>query len=652
MMERLNKWIKTAFMVCLILGLMACTSTNGDKKMARALEKAQAKMVSINELENQPLTLEQQDGGLAQVTSVDFGPLFKSNRSRLMIKTDKLVKAEVGSENQGKTVIMTAKPATMAPEYIRAISNAKLYGSAISGLSCTVKPDDTLELKVNLQSQVPYQLGQKGLNTYLDFDNLPKTASVGGGSTAIPVVAAIGSAGLSFAPVANSAGAADLVTPLQNTSPADGNTGQVLGSTLPDATSIGGLNYNLNPGAPKQYTGQLIFLDFQNADIHNILRLIGEVSGKNVVVSDAVSGKVTLKLKDVPWDQALDIVLAANGLGVVQSGNILRIDRAATLKAERAEQIMEIEQTMGLNQKGPLVKKIFTPKYAAVENLKNELSKLKSDRGKIYVIGNDIYAEDDPGTIAGMNQIFMRNDQVARQVLIEARIIETSAKFYRDLGLGFNLDYDNRRSTKGKGDRGTINGKNNAGSLNLSTSWLSQSSSLLLDASIRVSETVGDTKVISSPRIMAATDEEVYIKQGTEIPFKSVDGDGNINIEFKDADLELRVKPHIEENGQIITLQIKLIKDTPIENLFSSSTDTDTAVAIDTKEAETRLMVKDGETVVIGGIITDSTNNNETRVPVLHRIPLLGWLFKGQQMSDDKTELLIFITANIIPVSI
>lgn len=649
-MERLNKCFKTVWLACLTLSLMACTTTGDDKKMAAGLKKDLAKLTSINELENQPLTPEQMDGGLAQVVSVDFGPLSKSNRSRLMIKTDKLVQAAVSSENQGKTVLMTVKPATMAPEHIKAISNAKLYGSAISGLSCAVKPDDVLELKVNLQSPVPYQLGQKGLSTYLDFDNPARPASVGGGSIAIPVVAAIGTAGLSFAPVANSAGAADLVTPLQNPAPAAA-PGEVLASGAAD-TSIGGLNYNLNPGVPKQYTGQLISLDFQNADIHNILRLIGEVSGKNVVVSDTVSGKVTLKLKDVPWDQALDIVLAANGLGVVQSGNILRIDRASTLKTERAEQIMEIEQAMGLNQKGPLVKKIFTPKYAAVETLKNELSKLKSERGKIYVIGNDIYAEDDPGTIAGMNQIFLRNDQVARQVLIEARIIETNASFERSLGLNFGLNYDNRGSFGLKGDRGTISGSTNWGNLDLSTSWLSQSSTLLLDARINASEQLGDTKVISSPRIMAANDEEVYIKQGTEIPFKSVDGDGNIDIEFKDADLELRVKPHIEENGQIVTLHIKLTKDTPIRNEYVSATEFDTAVAIDTKEAETRLMVKDGETVVIGGIITDTTANTENRVPGLHRIPLLGWLFKTQTVSDDKSELLIFITANIIPVSI
>ncbi|MDR1109195.1 MAG: secretin and TonB N-terminal domain-containing protein, partial [Deltaproteobacteria bacterium] len=168
--------------------------------------------------------------------------------------------------------------------------------------------------------------------------------------------------------------------------------------------------------ANKVYTGKLISLDFQNADIHNILRLIGEVSGKNVVVSDQISGKVTLKLSKVPWDQALDTVLASKNLGVIENGNILRIDTIDAIR--RATPDISDPST-----RVALVRKIFTPKYASVSSLAGEMDKGKSMRGSVRVIGNDIYVEDDISTIAAITQIFIRNDRVTKQILIEARIV-------------------------------------------------------------------------------------------------------------------------------------------------------------------------------------------------------------------------------------
>ncbi|MDR2422466.1 MAG: secretin and TonB N-terminal domain-containing protein, partial [Deltaproteobacteria bacterium] len=180
--------------------------------------------------------------------------------------------------------------------------------------------------------------------------------------------------------------------------------------------------------ADREYRGEKITLDFQNADIHNILRLIGEVSGMNVVVSDQVSGKVTLKLKNVPWDQALDIVLASKNLGVIQKGNVLRIDSMDNIRRAMPD-------PSDPTAKVTLDKDVFTPKYSSVSSVSEELRKAVSSRGSVRVIGNDIYVEDDLKTLKNIREIFRRNDKVARQILIEARIVEASNDFSQSLGV-------------------------------------------------------------------------------------------------------------------------------------------------------------------------------------------------------------------------
>jgi type IV pilus assembly protein PilQ len=407
--------------------------------------------------------------------------------------------------------------------------------------------------------------------------------------------------------------------------------------------------------ANKVYTGQLITLDFQNADIHNILRLIGEVSGKNVVVSDQVSGRVTLKLKDVPWDQALDTVLDSKNLGVIENGNILRIDTKDAI-ARLTPDISDPSTRVAL------VRKIFTPKYASVTTLATELDKGKSMRGSVRVIGNDIYVEDDIYTMEAITKIFMRNDRVTNQLLIEARIVEAKNAFIQNLGVNWGGVYDNKSSMTGKTMPSNMYGETelmpheffgglDIGSLGstLGVGFLNRAGTLALSAELMATESMGVTRVVSAPRIMASNDQEVYIKQGTQIPYSS-GGTATTaqNTEFKEAVMELRVTPHIEENGQIVTLDITLTKDTP----GASSSGAGGEPTIDTKEAKTKLMVKDGETVVIGGIISDTQINTSNRVPGFHRIPLLGWLFQQKGINNDKTELLIFITANILPMSI
>ncbi|UQZ89185.1 hypothetical protein C4J81_08230 [Deltaproteobacteria bacterium Smac51] len=401
--------------------------------------------------------------------------------------------------------------------------------------------------------------------------------------------------------------------------------------------------------SPKVYKGERISLDFQNADLHNIIRIIGEVSGKNIVVSDAVNGKVTLKLTDVPWDQALDIVLSARNLGVEESGNVLTIYDLPTLTNLQAARQRATAERAEAARLAPLAKKVFTPKYAPIGLVKTEMEKVISGRGKIVNIGNDIYVEDDPGTLSTMTQIFLRVDKVARQILIEARIIEASATFKQTLGIDWSVKYNQSGLSGVPGEGSGSIDINDTSGLTLGVGFLNKAQSLMLSATIKASETSSDARTISAPRIMAANDQEVYIKQGKQIPYYSGSSANTAaNVEYKDVVMELRVKPHIEENGQIVTLDIKLTNDSPDYSSGGSGGEP----AINTREAETRLMVKDGETVVIGGIIIDNQSTGFTRVPGLHRIPLLGWLFQSESISNDKSEMLIFITANIIPINI
>jgi len=448
-------------------------------------------------------------------------------------------------------------------------------------------------------------------------------------------------------------------------------------------SSPGAVNFD----GPRIYNGERISLDFQNADLHNIIRIIGEVSGKNIVVSDKVTGKVTLKLKDVPWDQALDIVLASRNLGVEEAGNVLTIHDLQTLNGLRADRERLDAERSAAAIRSPLSKKVFTPRYAPIGLVVEELKKLATARGKIVAVGNDIYVEDEPGAIGTMAQLFMRVDRATRQVLIESRIVEAKTNVVEELGVQWGGGYS--------GSPGTINGlpgigrgwdrsggvlavgentgggivglADIAGAASLGFGYINRAGSLILNARLNASENNRESRTISAPRIMAANDQTVSIKQGVQIPYSSGGTATNPqNTEFKEAALELKVTPHIEENGQIITLDINLKNDslTRIERAYSGSLGDNVVglrlssravkedIGININEAKTKLMVRDGDTVVIGGILKDSQGSESNRVPGLHRLPLLGWMFQDNQVLNSKEELLIFITANIIPLSI
>ncbi len=564
--------------------------------------------------------------GAAVVKAVDFKPLGDTGRTRLMIQTDKSIEPQVLARDEGKTIILSISPASIHPHLVRPLDTT-YFRSAVNYIKPAPAKGGGVQFLIRLRDVVPYHLGQKGALTYVDFDSsdmAPRTAALPGPAAVESTAVGAGQAGTAQA--------------------------------KPVTVATAGAN------EPKVYKGQRISLDFQNADIHNILRLIGEVSGKNVVVSDKVVAKVTLKLKEVPWDQALDIILAANQLGVVESGNVLRIDKIEFLRAEKERMLKEQEIDEQQALKVPLVKQVFTPKYAAVANMKEELDKLKSERGKLTVIGNDIYVEEEPLILAQMADVFNKNDLVAKQILIESRIVEATSTFSRNLGVNWGGDYtindnpgvvDGTISLYGTGSGGAPGAGGAAVNLisppstGLGLGFALATSAFNLDAQLYASEQAGEARIVSAPRILANNDQEVYIKQGQSIPYEtSGTTTAPATISYNEAVLELKVKPHIEENGEIISMDIQVTKDS------ADYSRTTRNPPINKREAKTKLMVRNGQTVVIGGIIIDEKSKSINRVPGLHRIPILGWLFKNDQISDSKLELLIFLTSHIIPVKI
>lgn len=391
------------------------------------------------------------------------------------------------------------------------------------------------------------------------------------------------------------------------------------------------------PGNAEQkiYKGEKISREFTNVDIHKIIRIIGEVSGKNIVVSDSVNGQMTLKLKDVPWDQALDIVLSSQNLGVEESGNVMTVYDLPTLQKLRTRERVECVTPSRTPNTG-LSKKVFTPKHAPIVKVAEELKKIKSERGKMVAIGNDIYVEDEPEAIAAMSKLFISLDQTARRILIEARLIEAGPTLTKALDLkwpGGRREAD--RELKNSGSEGQAESK--APGARLTYAYLSKAQSLALSAQLSAIES--DSRTISAPRIMADNHQQVHIKQGTQIPYRSGSGassSGCSSRQFKDEFLELNVTPHLEEDGQTLSLDFQVTFNNPklTEPLLSL------------KEAGVKLSVKDGETIALGGLTLDSRSESKDGLEGGASYCL------SDLMNIKDKELLIFVTAQIIPLDI
>ncbi|HFC3924003.1 TPA: type IV pilus secretin PilQ [Neisseria gonorrhoeae] len=427
----------------------------------------------------------------------------------------------------------------------------------------------------------------------------------------------------------------------------------------------GGVN-----NAPKTFTGRKISLDFQDVEIRTILQILAKESGMNIVASDSVNGKMTLSLKDVPWDQALDLVMQARNLDMRQQGNIVNIaPRDELLAKDKA--FLQAEKDIA--DLGALYSQNFQLKYKNVEEFRSILrldnadttgnrNTLVSGRGSVLIdpATNTLIVTDTRSVIEKFRKLIDELDVPAQQVMIEARIVEAADGFSRDLGVKFGATgrkkLKNEASAFGWGVNSGFGGGDKweaQTKINLPVAAAANSISLVraissgaLNLELSASESLSKTKTLANPRVLTQNRKEAKIESGYEIPFTvtTASGGGNsTNTELKKAVLGLTVTPNITPDGQII-MTVKINKDSPAQCASGNNT----ILCISTKSLNTQAMVENGGTLIVGGIYEENNGNTLTKVPLLGDIPVIGNLFKTRGKKTDRRELLIFITPRII----
>ncbi len=398
----------------------------------------------------------------------------------------------------------------------------------------------------------------------------------------------------------------------------------------------------------KVYSGRKVTLEFSDADIRKIFQLIAEVSNQNFLVSDDVTGTISLKLVNVPWDQALDVILENKGLGMQKTGNIVQIRPKTKMKSLDDE---AIEMRVVEEKKLPLSSVIFDVNFAGLGDIETQFKSFKRSRSDWSVSSdartNKVIVTDTEPNINKMRKLLEQLDIPERQVMIEARIVEASSNFARDIGVKWNFGY-----TDGTASIGNINNLTGSmggvvtnilptgttGGLATGMSFGKLLSNIQLDMRLSAAATVGQLKIISTPRVLTVNNKAAKISQGQMIPYQNTSSTDGAKTEFIEAALSLEVTPHITSDGSV-NMKIKASNNTA--GIGSPP-------PINKKEATTELVVKNGETTVIGGIYVDSDTEGETGIPYLSSIPLLGWLFKSNSQNKSKNELLIFITPKIM----
>ena len=424
------------------------------------------------------------------------------------------------------------------------------------------------------------------------------------------------------------------------------------------------------------FTGEKLSLNFQNVEVRAVLQVIADFTGLNVITSDTVGGSLTLRLKDVPWDQALDIILQSKGLDMRKTGNVVWIaprDELATrekLALEARSQIADLE---------PLRTESIQVNYQKAAEFQTLLSdpkqRILSKRGSavVDVRTNTVFVQDTPSRLEEVRKLLKQIDVPVRQVMIESRIVEANDTFSRNIGarLGFNdTTGQGFRLGNGGGTNALIGGSTNATAftsgqtttagtfndalfVNLPATGLSganpgvfsfllfnDKSTKFLNLELSALQADGKGKIISSPRVITADKVEATIEQGTEIPYQQATSSGATSVSFRKATLSLKVKPQITPDDNVI-MNLKVNKD-------SVGTNTLSGPSIDTKQVATEVLVENGGTVVIGGIYTQDERSTTTKVPVLGDLPFVGFLFKNNQRVDDRRELLIFISPKVL----
>ncbi len=426
----------------------------------------------------------------------------------------------------------------------------------------------------------------------------------------------------------------------------------------------------------KEYTGDRLTLNFQDIETRAVLQIIADFTSMNVVVSDAVKGNVTLRLQNVPWDQALDLILKSKGLGMRSNGNVVLIAPAAEI-AEREKQELESQRKVEelSNLRAEFVQINYAKAAEMVDLLKSKENSLLSARGNVTVDTrtNTLLVMDTEERLADIRRMLRRLDVPVRQVLIEARVVVASDDFSRELGARLGLTGNKDKNggwalggtsvyTSGSSN-GTVSWSNfqNAGTdfpisdgfnVNLPVAQPAGSIAFAIvdpnyrvDLELSAAQAEGRGEVVSSPRVVAANQQEATVEQGVEIPYAEASSSGATTINFKKAVLSLKVTPQITPDDRVI-MDLEIHKDTVGQNVPSATGGF--IPSIDTREINTQVLVDNGQTVVLGGIYETERGKSVTKVPFLGDIPGLGMLFRQTLTTNNKAELLIFVTPKII----
>jgi type IV pilus assembly protein PilQ len=441
-----------------------------------------------------------------------------------------------------------------------------------------------------------------------------------------------------------------------------------------------------DPGK-KEYRGERLTLNFQDIETRAVLQLLAETSGQNIVVSDSVQGNVTLRLQNVPWDQALDIVMRTKGLDKRQEGNVIYVAPAEELAA-REKQLLESQKS--LVELAPVRTEYLQVNYAKASDLAALIraggkgNTLLSDRGSLAIDErtNTLLLQDTSDRLADIRRLVQTLDIPVKQVLIEARIVIVNDDFSRELGVRFGGAWVGSNGNEGlmfvgskgldttPGSAGPIISPTSPGGTGISGDQVTTPSvndrylvnlpianpagrlamtlldkNYVVDLEITAAQREGRGEVVSAPRVITANGKEAVIEQGTEIPYQESASSGATTTQFKKAVLSLKVTPQITPDDRII-LDLTVSKDS-VGQLLPSATG-GSVPSIDTREITTQVLVNDGQTVVLGGILETERRDTVNKVPFLGDVPGLGYLFRSKSRTDNKDELLIFVTPKIL----
>ncbi|MCG8685303.1 MAG: type IV pilus secretin PilQ [Desulfobacterales bacterium] len=575
----------------------------------------------------------------ANLTNIEFETK-ETGHSDIKIKTDHPVRYETlqGGGDELHLILYDTK----IPVHHQRPLLTRYFNSAVERVDPEPNPENINDtrVKIKIRDQVPFRVVQTKAGIHMSFEPSSvqppefvkaKKSVISGQKTLV--------ASLDESPQSPNRGLAAV--------PAQGagamSTQPQMSYPQPDPL--------LNPSSVR-YTGEKIKLDFYETDIKNVFRILRSVSGLNFAIDKNVTGKVTLSLEEpVPWDQVMDLVLKMNGLGKKMEGNVVRIATIETIAKEE----QEVQDAIAARKKSEEQKKALEPlitEYIPInysdanKDIEPHVTKiLTPDRGKISVDTrtNMVILTDTQAVIDQAHDLIYRLDKVTPQIMIEAKIVEVTKEFSRSFGINWNLSNDST-ITSGFVDDFSV-AVNSATQIGIAGDFtffgLLGSSRTALNAQLEASEEQGDVRVVSSPRILTLDNKEAMIKQGQEYAYLERDDSGGSSVAFKDIDLLLEVTPHVTPDNRI-SMTVHVTKN-DIASFSSDGTPN-----LSTNEATTELLVNNNDTVVIGGVIKTTQSKDDDGIPFLTGIPGLGYLFSTKSESDDRNELLIFLTPSIV----